>query len=345
MSTPVFVNPEISTQADGAQSPRVPVPFPEDPYEVIMQAYLVETKTPESPHTVASPTPLPDSTPPTRHAKDSVDFDTSGPAPYVRTVPPAKIPPASLGPKAEVQLLPIHSFHKEVEDDDEEDEEIEESLDSDSKSEDAEDEGPTVEDEDPAAGDEGLPAGDEGPGMRVESLGLGRDAAVPEGQQRSAPVVETTMGQSSGSVPVPERPKRVTTLRQPTLTTWIDLEDGRAYIDVPAYPPPAPPVQTSPSPEWSSGSLPISPEPSIESRAWQERVVVTFGAIWRPVLTLESWTGQTDAQREALWNAISDTQMENQELRLQIAEERRTRLDLAEIVDSMRRRQEPKGDV
>ncbi|GKF53893.1 hypothetical protein Tco_0160803 [Tanacetum coccineum] len=39
----------------------------------------------------------------------------------------------------------------------------------------------------------------------------------------------------------------------------------------------------------------------------------------------------------ALWHAISDTQMENQELRLQIAKERRTRLDLAEIVASMRR--------
>ncbi|GKF31780.1 hypothetical protein Tco_0101578 [Tanacetum coccineum] len=27
----------------------------------------------------------------------------------------------------------------------------------------------------------------------------------------------------------------------------------------------------------------------------QERVAVTFGALWRPVLTLESWAGQTDA--------------------------------------------------
>ncbi|GKF82765.1 hypothetical protein Tco_0244421, partial [Tanacetum coccineum] len=41
-------------------------------------AYLVETKTPELPHTVASPTLLPDSTPPTRHAEGSVDSDTPG---------------------------------------------------------------------------------------------------------------------------------------------------------------------------------------------------------------------------------------------------------------------------
>ncbi|GKA49317.1 hypothetical protein Tco_0742390 [Tanacetum coccineum] len=62
MSTLVFVDSEISTQADGAQSSRVPVPLPEDPDEAIRQAYLdgtdtesktfedpVKTKTPESP--------------------------------------------------------------------------------------------------------------------------------------------------------------------------------------------------------------------------------------------------------------------------------------------------------
>ncbi|GKE84143.1 hypothetical protein Tco_1557885, partial [Tanacetum coccineum] len=289
---------------------------------------------------------------------------------------------------------------------DENEEEVDESLDSDSKSEDAEDEGPTAEDEGPtaedegptaedegpAAGDDGLAAGDEGPGLSVESLGLGGDEAVPE-----------------------------------------DQEDGRAYIDVPAYPPPAPSVQTPPSPEWSFGSLPVSltpfnaPSPILsptipltvpspiaspataeaeglltELRAQvemhegliydhtvrlgelspalferydrdigelftrsgavrdeifsqryrlrsleheQERVAMTFGAIWRPVLALESWAGQTDAQRVALWHAISDTQMENRELRLQIIEEMRVRLDLAEIVDSKRREQEPRGDV
>ncbi|GJW93666.1 hypothetical protein Tco_0173338 [Tanacetum coccineum] len=77
----------------------------------------------------------------------------------------------------------------------------------------------------------------------------------------------------------------------------------------------------------------------------QERVVVTFGAIWRPVLALESWAGQTDAQRAAMWHTISDTQGENQELRLQLAEERHARLELDEIVDSVRGGQRPRGDV
>ncbi|GKC65766.1 hypothetical protein Tco_1098364 [Tanacetum coccineum] len=69
----------------------------------------------------------------------------------------------------------------------------------------------------------------------------------------------------------------------------------------------------------------------------QERVVVTFGALCGPVLALELWAAQTDAQRAALWHAISDTQGENQELQLQLAEERRARLELAEIVGSIRR--------
>ncbi|GKF46324.1 hypothetical protein Tco_0136126, partial [Tanacetum coccineum] len=72
----------------------------------------------------------------------------------------------------------------------------------------------------------------------------------------------------------------------------------------------------------------------------QEWVAVTFGAIWRPVLALESWAGQTDAQRSALWHAISDMQEENQDLRLQLVEERRARFELAEVINSMRRGQE-----
>ncbi|GKE63836.1 hypothetical protein Tco_1514203 [Tanacetum coccineum] len=75
----------------------------------------------------------------------------------------------------------------------------------------------------------------------------------------------------------------------------------------------------------------------------QERVAVTFGAIWRPVLTLEAWVGQTDAQRAALWHAINDVQGENQDLQLQLIVERRARLELTEVVDGMRRGQEPRG--
>ncbi|GKB68060.1 hypothetical protein Tco_0929472 [Tanacetum coccineum] len=56
----------------------------------------------------------------------------------------------------------------------------------------------------------------------------------------------------------------------------------------------------------------------------QERVVVTFGAIWRPVLAFEAWG-------------------ENWDLRLQLAKERRARLELVDVIDGMRRGQEPIG--
>ncbi|GJV70515.1 hypothetical protein Tco_1490510 [Tanacetum coccineum] len=176
-------------------------------------------------------------------------------------------------------------------DSEEEDEEVEESSDSNSDSEGAEDEGLAAGDEGPTAGDESLTAGDEDIGMRVESFGLGGDDVVPKGQQWAAPIVETAVseplrleygalrhrelslkedhvystfevGQSSGFALEPERPERVSTFRQPTLTTWIDSEDGMVYIDVPTYPSPVPPVLTPPSPEWSSDSLPISPAPT-----------------------------------------------------------------------------------
>ncbi|GJZ48833.1 hypothetical protein Tco_0603023 [Tanacetum coccineum] len=176
----------------------------------------------------------------------------------------------------------------ELVEDSEEDEEIEESMESDSVSEDAEDEGPTVEDEDPATEDEGLTVGVEGPGIDDEGYGLddesyGRDdeshgiddeghsvesdglgieeEAVPRVSSRQLRLwgrLTFEVGQGSGSAPESERPEKVSAFRQLTLTTWTDPEDGMIYIDIPDYPPPTPPVQTPPSPEWTSGSLPIS---------------------------------------------------------------------------------------
>ncbi|GJZ41214.1 hypothetical protein Tco_0588100 [Tanacetum coccineum] len=87
-------------------------------------------------------------------------------------------------------------------------------------------------------------------------LGLGygalrrREFALEEDQVYST----FKVGQGSGSTLESERPKRVSASRQPTLTTWMDPKDGMVYIDVPAYPPPAPPVQTPPLPEWSSAT-------------------------------------------------------------------------------------------
>nr|GEW93997.1 hypothetical protein [Tanacetum cinerariifolium] len=166
--------------------------------------------------------------------------------------------------------------------DSEEDEEVEDCLDSDSESEGTKEEGSTAEDEDPVAGDEGLSSRVEGPGVDDESYGLddesyglddkrgggctwGSAALRHQELALEGDHVYSTfeVGQGSGSRPEPKRSKRVSASRQPTLTTWTDPEDGMVYIDVPIYPPPALPVQTPPSPEWTSSSLPISPSPSI----------------------------------------------------------------------------------
>ncbi|GJV45409.1 hypothetical protein Tco_1429945 [Tanacetum coccineum] len=273
---------------------------------------------------------------------------------------------------------------------------LKESLDSDCVSEDAEEEGPTVEDEDPVVGDEGLAAVVEGPddeGHSVKSDGLGleeEEEAIPGGQQQATPVVGTS---GSGSAPESERPERVSTSRHHTLTTWTYLEDGMVYIDVPAYPPPAPPVQTPPSPEWTSGSLPISPSPSVvpspislpmipltvPSPVATPATVKTEGFLTELGAQVEMQGGLirdhavrleelspalferydrdigelfTRSRRlgmrfspRALWHAISDMQGENRDSRLQLAKERRARLELAEVLDSRRRGQEPRGDT
>nr|GEX89155.1 hypothetical protein [Tanacetum cinerariifolium] len=161
----------------------------------------------------------------------------------------------------------------------EEDKEVKESLDSDSVSEDVKDEGPTAKDEDPAAWDEGLASGDKGPSMRVESRGLDNEGhrvesdgrglreeeeAVPEGQQQVALVVGTSMSAPLGLGYEALRRRELALEEDHVYSTFeVDPGDGMVYIDVPAYPPLAPPVQTPPSPEWSSGLFPISPAPSI----------------------------------------------------------------------------------
>ncbi|GKE83538.1 hypothetical protein Tco_1557280 [Tanacetum coccineum] len=292
MSTLVFVDPEISTQADGAQSSRVPVPLPEDPYEAIRQAYLVGTdteskpsKAPKSPHTVAPPTSLLDSTSPTL-------------VPVLCRIVcmVVRVPPVmSLGFSASIaevaamsdsvfrkrfrssyesspsslpRDLPSQKHYRGTEEDDrEEDEEMEESSDYDSVSEDAKDDGPTAEDAYPAAGDKGLATGDEGPSIGVESLSLGGDEAVPGGQQRASPVAETFVGEPLGLGYGALRRHKIA-LGEGRMPSVFEVGQSSGSVPEsmrPKIPPPAPHAQTPPSPEWSSGSLPISPAPSIVS--------------------------------------------------------------------------------
>ncbi|GKF91702.1 hypothetical protein Tco_0275403 [Tanacetum coccineum] len=128
MSTPAFVDPKSSTQADRAQSSRVPVPFSEDPYKAIRQAYLDGTDTESEPF------------------EDPTDTEAPKTAHIAVRVSPAMSSGLSAS-MAEVEAMSESAFleDSEEDDDDEEDEEIDESLDSDKVSEDAEDEGPTAD--------------------------------------------------------------------------------------------------------------------------------------------------------------------------------------------------------
>ncbi|GJV60056.1 hypothetical protein Tco_1466156 [Tanacetum coccineum] len=165
----------------------------------------------------------------------------------------------------------------------EEDTEEDESSDADDEREgqDLDDEGQDLDNEGQGLDDEGQGSEDEGPSMEEEE-------AAPEGQQQAVPVVDTTVseplglgygaarrralesieeiapstyevGQSSRSVPEPEGVERISAFRKSALVTWVDPEDDKVYTDIPAYAPPAAPVKTPPSPEWSLGSLPVSP--------------------------------------------------------------------------------------
>ncbi|GJZ02135.1 hypothetical protein Tco_0520096 [Tanacetum coccineum] len=220
MSIPVFVDPESSTQADRAQSSRLPVPFLEDPYEVIRQAFLVETdteskpskdpidtETTKSPYDVASPTPLPDSTPPACHTEESKDSDTSGARstssdstaplspdhPLTRTSPTPTPTRASFHRRTAritVRAQPIMSLGHSAR--------VAEAMAlSDSalrkSEEDKIGEEGTDEDEGHGLDDEGHGLDDESHSVVSDGLGLeGEDEAVLEGQQRAVSVVGTT---------------------------------------------------------------------------------------------------------------------------------------------------------
>nr|GEX33153.1 putative reverse transcriptase domain-containing protein [Tanacetum cinerariifolium] len=167
-----------------------------------------------------------------------------------------------------------------------------------------------LDDEGHGLGDEDHGLDDESQGLKDEGLHLEEEEVVPEGKQQAVRV---------GA-------ERVSAFRQPTLDTWVDPEDGKVHTDIPAYVPLAVPVQTPPSPEWSLSSLPVSPSsPVVQSpiassmatptttisvdedqfikmyrfrilEREQERVTVTFRALWRPMLALEAWAGHVDTR-------------------------------------------------
>nr|GEW17945.1 hypothetical protein [Tanacetum cinerariifolium] len=173
MSTLVFVDLEISTQADEAQSSRVPVPLSKDPNKAIRESKGFGMPDARSTSLDSTVPLLPDY---------SLTHTTLVLVPFLRRNAlfrkrfkssydslPSPTFLAQKRYRGTFELI----FDTDSEGDElgeEEDEEEEKSSDLNSKSKDAEDEGTTVEDEDPAVGDEGLAVGDKGPSIRVEKI-------------------------------------------------------------------------------------------------------------------------------------------------------------------------------
>ncbi|GKA23401.1 hypothetical protein Tco_0709363 [Tanacetum coccineum] len=229
-----------------------------------------------------------------------------------------------------------------------------ECSDSGTKREGSQDEGPGLE-------DEGHGSEDKGPGLEEEE-----EEVAPEGQQQIVPAEDTTVyeplrlgyrvlrnsklvvgegkipsmfevGQSSRSVPEHEGTEKVSAFRQHTLVTWVDPEDGRVYTDIRTYVPPATPVLTSPSLEWSSGSFLVSPSslvvPTLRLDALPPTLFEGYDRDLRELCTRSGWLEMRSFHREG------EPQFEDA-----VAEERRERLELTDRVARMERRQESRGE-
>nr|GEW52153.1 hypothetical protein [Tanacetum cinerariifolium] len=109
-------------------------------------------------------------------------------------------------------------------------------------------------DEDPATGDEGLAVGVEG--LESDRLSL-EEEAVLEGQQQAAPVVRTAMGAPLGLGYEGLR-RRELALKEHHVYCTFEVEQGSISAPESERPERIPPL-----PEWTSGSLLISPSPCI----------------------------------------------------------------------------------
>nr|GEY08218.1 hypothetical protein [Tanacetum cinerariifolium] len=185
-----------------------------------------------------------------------------------------------------------------------------------------EDAGPTVEDEDPVARDEGLATGDEGLGVGVESYGLDDESRGLDDEGHSAKSDGFGLGEEEEAEP--EGQQRIVLIVGTVISERLGLGYGALSLrDQRGCRHLAPPVQTPPSIEWSSGSFPISSTPSIvpspisspmmsltvpspialpvatltatipidEDQFIEERISMMFGALWRSALALEAWAG------------------------------------------------------
>ncbi|GJV50198.1 hypothetical protein Tco_1440410 [Tanacetum coccineum] len=107
------------------------------------------------------------------------------------------------------------------------------------------------------------------PTLLLQKSSKSEEAASEDQQQQAVPVEDTTVDEPLGlgygatrrrALELAETTDETTTPRLPVHTTWEDPMDGIVYTNIKyVMPLLRAPVQTRASPEWSSGSLPISP--------------------------------------------------------------------------------------
>ncbi|GJW68769.1 hypothetical protein Tco_0123193 [Tanacetum coccineum] len=172
-----------------------------------------------------------------------------------------------------------------------------------------EDESLDADDERERSDDEGHGSDDEGRGLEGEGLGLEEEEeAAPEGQQQAVLVVDTTASEPLGLGYGAARRRAIESIEE-----IAHPEDDRVYTDILVYPPVAL-VQTPLSPEWSSGSFPVSlsspvvPSPIASLVATPTTTIPRLDAlpptlvanidrdVREPVLALEALEGHVDTQ-------------------------------------------------
>nr|GEU38681.1 hypothetical protein [Tanacetum cinerariifolium] len=152
-------------------------------------------------------------------------------------------------------------------------------------------------------------------------------------------------------------------------TYEVDPEDGRVYTDILTYVPHVAPVQTLPSPEWSLGSLPVSPSSQVVPSAIASLMATSVatisvdedqflegydrdlrelytrsGAVRDEIFSLMYRFRSLELEDERATMTFSAIWRENHDLRRQLAVERRERLELTDCVARMEKRQECGGE-
>ncbi|GKB38854.1 hypothetical protein Tco_0883796 [Tanacetum coccineum] len=302
MSTPAYVDSETITQADGAQSSRVPVPLPDDTYVAVRQAYEeFEASNPLVTRTISSHSsassdftaPLSPDHPLTQASPTRVSF-------YYRTVHMAETPSPSSS-----LTLPIRKRYRGTS-------ELILDTEIEDESSDLDVEGEGSKDESPGLDDEGHGLKDKGPGSDDED-----DEATPKDQQHAVLVRDTVMDEPLG-LRYGALKRCVLALREGSVPSTFEF-------------------QTTPT-----VTISVDEDKFLEVRAQLElHKSILYDHMQRlDALPPTLFKGYDRDLRELYTRSGA---RKNHDLRRQIAEERRDRLELTDHVAKIERRQESGG--